>query len=307
MKHLVTGGAGFIGSNLVDRLIKEGAFVYCLDNLITGNKKNINNLMNHENFEFIKHDIVNKIELDVDKIWHLACPASPKAYQADPIKTAETCFQGTKNILELAKDTNSDFLMASTSEVYGDPEISPQEETYRGYVNPIGIRSCYDEGKRIAETLCFDYFRIYGVKIHVARIFNTYGPKMQPHDGRVVSNFICQAIKNNSLTVYGDGNQTRSFCYIDDLINGLFKLMDSKFEGPVNLGNPQEFTILELAKLVKSKVNKSAKIIFKDLPLDDPKQRKPCISRAKKILEWEPHIDLEEGLEHTIKYFKKII
>ncbi len=307
MKHLVTGGAGFIGSNLVDRLIKEGAFVYCLDNLITGNKKNINNLMNHENFEFIKHDIVNKIELDVDKIWHLACPASPKAYQADPIKTAETCFQGTKNILELAKDTNSDFLMASTSEVYGDPEISPQEETYRGYVNPIGIRSCYDEGKRIAETLCFDYFRIYGVKIHVARIFNTYGPKMQPHDGRVVSNFICQAIKNNSLTVYGDGNQTRSFCYIDDLINGLFKLMDSKFEGPVNLGNPQEFTILELAKLVKSKVNKSANIIFKDLPLDDPKQRKPCISRAKKILEWEPHIDLEEGLEHTIKYFKKII
>tara|TARA_Y100000589_G_scaffold332255_1_gene390842 strand:- start:989 stop:1912 length:924 start_codon:yes stop_codon:yes gene_type:complete len=307
LKHLVTGGAGFIGSNLVDRLIKEGAFVYCLDNLITGNKKNINNLMNHENFEFIKHDIVNKIELDVDKIWHLACPASPKAYQADPIKTAETCFQGTKNILELAKDTNSDFLMASTSEVYGDPEISPQEETYRGYVNPIGIRSCYDEGKRIAETLCFDYFRIYGVKIHVARIFNTYGPKMQPHDGRVVSNFICQAIKNNSLTVYGDGNQTRSFCYIDDLINGLFKLMDSKFEGPVNLGNPQEFTILELAKLVKSKVNKSANIIFKDLPLDDPKQRKPCISRAKKILEWEPHIDLEEGLEHTIKYFKKII
>ena len=307
MKHLVTGGAGFIGSNLVERLIKEGGFVYCLDNLITGNKKNINNLMNHENFEFIKHDIVNKIELDVDKIWHLACPASPKAYQADPIKTAETCFQGTKNILELAKDTNSDFLMASTSEVYGDPEISPQEESYRGYVNPIGIRSCYDEGKRIAETLCFDYFRIYGVKIHVARIFNTYGPKMQPHDGRVVSNFICQAIKNNSLTVYGNGNQTRSFCYIDDLINGFFKLMDSKFEGPVNLGNPQEFTILELAKLVKSKVNKSANIIFKDLPLDDPKQRRPCILRAKKILEWEPHIDLEEGLEHTIKYFKKII
>lgn len=305
MKHLVTGGAGFIGSNLVNRLIKEGNFVYCLDNLVTGNHENISHLEDNKNFKFINHDVINKLEIDVDKIWHLACPASPKAYQADPIKTAKVCFLGTCHLLDLAKEKNADFLLASTSEVYGDPEISPQEENYRGYVNPIGIRSCYDEGKRIAETLCFDYFRTFGVKIHVARIFNTYGPNMHPKDGRVVSNLICQGLKNEPLTIYGSGNQTRSFCYVDDLVEGLFKLMFSNFEGPVNLGNPQEFTILELATHIKNKLNKPLKIIFKELPIDDPRQRKPSIEIAKTILKWSPNIFLDEGLGYTIDYFKE--
>lgn len=305
MKHLVTGGAGFIGSHLVEKLVKEGEFVYCLDNLLTGSLKNINHLTDNKNFKFINHDVINKIDIHVDKIWHLACPASPKAYQEDPIKTARTCFIGTNNLLELAKNTNSNFLMASTSEIYGDPEISPQVESYRGFVNPIGIRSCYDEGKRIAETLCFDYFRTYRTKIHVARIFNTYGPKMHPKDGRVVSNFICQALNNDSLTIYGSGNQTRSFCYVDDLIEGLYNLMYSRETGPINLGNPNEFTILDLANLIKNKLNKSLKLNFEELPLDDPRQRRPCIEKAKIKLNWEPKILLDEGLDLTIDYFKR--
>ena len=300
----MTGGAGFIGSHLINKLIKEGEEVICLDNFFTGNIENINFCINNANFHLIEHDIINPISIKVDKIWHLACPASPRAYQSEPIKTSKVCFIGTYNLLELARENNAEFLFASTSEIYGDPEIKIQGEEYKGSVNPIGIRSCYDEGKRIAESLCFDFFRTYNLRIHVARIFNTYGPKMQPNDGRVVSNFISQALTNNALTIYGDGQQTRSFCYVDDLVEGLSKLMNSNAKGPINLGNPQEFTILELANLIKKKVNKSVKFIFKDLPEDDPKQRKPSIKLAKSLLSWEPTIDIDKGLDNTIEYFR---
>ena len=304
MKHLVTGGAGFIGSHLINKLINEGEEVICLDNFFTGNIENIKFFINNTKFDLIEHDIVDPISVKVDKIWHLACPASPRAYQSDPIKTAKVCFLGTYNLLELARENNAEFLFASTSEIYGDPEVKIQEEEYKGSVNPIGIRSCYDEGKRIAESLCFDFFRKYNLKIHVARIFNTYGPKMQPNDGRVVSNFISQALTNNALTIYGNGKQTRSFCYVDDLVDGLFKLMNSESKGPINLGNPQEFTILELANLIKKKVNNSAEIVFRELPEDDPKQRKPSIKLAKNLLYWEPKIDIDKGLDNTIEYFR---
>ncbi len=304
MKHLVTGGAGFIGSHLINNLINKGEEVICLDNFFTGNIENIKFFINNNKFDLIEHDIIDPISIKVDKIWHLACPASPRAYQLDPIKTSKVCFLGTYNLLELARENNAEFLFASTSEIYGDPEVKIQEEEYKGSVNPIGIRSCYDEGKRIAESLCFDFFRKYNLKIHIARIFNTYGPKMQPKDGRVVSNFISQALTNNALTIYGNGKQTRSFCYVDDLVDGLLKLMYSDSKGPINLGNPQEFTILELANLIKKKVNNSAKIVFRELPEDDPKQRKPSIKLAKNLLSWEPKIDIDKGLDNTIEYFR---
>ena len=272
MRNLITGGAGFIGSHLVKELILRGEEVICLDNYFTGRKKNIENWFNKSNFELIRHDVIEPLYLEVDRIWHLACPASPVHYQYNPIKTSKTNFLGTYNMLGLAKRVKARFLMASTSEVYGDPKVHPQPESYRGYVNTMGIRSCYDEGKRISETLCFDYKRIHGVEVRLARIFNTYGPKMIPNDGRVVSNFIVQALKGESLTVYGDGSQTRSFCYVDDLVNGLMKLMDSDYDGPINLGNPREFTIKKLAELVRKEINPDLEIIYKPLPKDDPLQ-----------------------------------
>jgi UDP-glucuronate decarboxylase len=304
IKNLVTGGAGFLGSHLIDRLLNNGEEVICLDNYITGTKNNLNNWYTNPRFEFIRHDVTNPIQLEIDRIWHLACPASPKSYQSNPIKTAKTSFLGTYNMLGLAKRVRATFLMASTSEVYGDPEVHPQSESYRGCVNPIGIRSCYDEGKRIAESLCFDYFRMHSLDIRVARIFNTYGPRMFHNDGRVVSNFIVQALKNEPLTIYGKGNQTRSFCYVDDLIEGLIRLMNSKQTGPINLGNPDEFTILELAELVKAKINNKLTFVNKKYPEDDPLQRRPDITLAKKVLDWEPKINLELGLDYTIDYFK---
>lgn len=302
--NLVTGGAGFLGSHLIDRLMQAGEEVLCVDNYQTGRKENLQKWLNNPNFELIRHDVTEPIRVEVDRIWHLACPASPVHYQHNPIKTAKTNFLGTYNMLGLAKRLKARFLLASTSEVYGDPEVHPQPESYRGCVNPIGIRSCYDEGKRIAETLCFDYKRTYDLDIRVVRIFNTYGPRMLHNDGRVVSNFITQALLNRPLTVYGDGSQTRSFCYVDDLIEGIIRLMNSDCEGPVNIGNPTEFTILELAKLVKEKINPNLEIIFKSLPQDDPLQRKPVIDLAKKHLNWSPEIDLETGLNRTIENFK---
>ena len=302
--NLVTGGAGFLGSHLIDRLMQAGEEVLCVDNYQTGRKENLQKWLNNPNFELIRHDVTEPIRVEVDRIWHLACPASPVHYQHNPIKTAKTNFLGTYNMLGLAKRLKARFLLASTSEVYGDPEVHPQPENYRGCVNPIGIRSCYDEGKRIAETLCFDYKRTYDLDIRVVRIFNTYGPRMLHNDGRVVSNFITQALLNRPLTVYGDGSQTRSFCYVDDLIEGIIRLMNSDCEGPVNIGNPTEFTILELAKLVKKKINPNLEIIFKSLPQDDPLQRKPVIDLAKKHLNWNPEIDLETGLNKTIENFK---
>lgn len=307
IRNLVTGGAGFLGSHLIDRLLKNGEEVICLDNYVTGRKDNLNSWNLNERFEFIRHDVTNPIQLEVDRIWHLACPASPKSYQSNPIKTAKTSFLGTYNMLGLAKRVKATFLMASTSEVYGDPEVNPQPETYKGSVNPIGIRSCYDEGKRIAESLCFDYFRMHKLDIRVARIFNTYGPRMFHDDGRVVSNFVVQALKNKPLTIYGKGNQTRSFCYVDDLIDGLIKLMNSKCKGPINLGNPHEFTIMELAELIKLKVNPELTFVYKDFPEDDPLQRKPDITLAKDLLGWEPKVSLELGLNSTIDYFKKVL
>ena len=306
MRNLITGGAGFIGSHLVKELILRGEEVICLDNYFTGRKKNIENWFNKSNFELIRHDVIEPLYLEVDRIWHLACPASPVHYQYNPIKTSKTNFLGTYNMLGLAKRVKARFLMASTSEIYGDPKVHPQPESYRGYVNTMGIRSCYDEGKRISETLCFDYKRIHGVEVRLARIFNTYGPKMIPNDGRVVSNFIVQALKGESLTVYGDGSQTRSFCYVDDLVNGLMKLMDSDYDGPINLGNPREFTIKELAELIRKEINPDLKIIYKPLPEDDPLQRKPLIETAKKELNWQPTIKLEEGLKKTISYFRDL-
>lgn len=306
---LVTGGAGFIGSHLCKRLVKEGQEVLCLDNFFTGSKQNIRPLMDYDNFEWIRHDVTREFYAEIDQIYNLACPASPVHYQYNPIKTAKTSVLGTMNMLGLAKRTKARILQASTSEVYGDPEVHPQPESYRGSVNPIGIRSCYDEGKRMAETLCFDYHRQHKVGIKVIRIFNTYGPDMNPEDGRVVSNFIVQALQNQDITVYGDGSQTRSFCYVDDLVDGICRMMDSRdaFTGPVNLGNPGEFTVLELAKKILDLTGSKSKIIYKPLPQDDPTQRKPMIELAKQELKWEPKIVLEEGLKKTIRYFEDVL
>lgn len=302
---LVTGGAGFLGSHLCDRLIAAGNDVICLDNLFTGSKDNIRHLLSNPYFEFIRHDVTEPIYLEVDQIYNLACPASPVHYQYNPIKTAKTSVLGAMNMLGLAKRVKARILQASTSEVYGNPEVHPQPEEYWGKVNPIGIRSCYDEGKRLAETLFFDYHRQNGVDIRVIRIFNTYGPRMNPSDGRVVSNFIVQALKGEDITVYGEGTQTRSFCYVDDLIDGMVRMMETEdFSGPVNLGNPGEFTMLELAKKVIALTGSSSKIIHKPLPSDDPLQRRPVIDLAKEKLGWEPTIHLEEGLKKTIAYFR---
>lgn len=304
---LVTGGAGFLGSHLCDRLIKEGNDVICLDNLFTGNKNNIRHLIGNPYFEFIRHDVTVPIVIEVDQIYNLACPASPVHYQYNPIKTTKTSVLGAMNMLGLAKRVHARILQASTSEVYGDPEVHPQPESYRGCVNTIGIRSCYDEGKRVAETLFFDYHRMHNVDIKVMRIFNTYGPNMHPSDGRVVSNFIMQALQGKDITVYGDGSQTRSFCYVDDLIEGMVRLMNSRegFTGPVNIGNPGEFTIKQLAEMVIDLTGSSSKIVYEPLPSDDPTQRRPVIELAKKELDWEPAIPLEEGLRKTIEYFKQ--
>lgn len=310
MKILVTGGAGFVGSHLCKRLLEEGHEVICLDNFYTGNKDNILGLMKNKRFEVMRHDITFPLYVEVDQIYNLACPASPIHYQFDPVQTTKTSVHGAINMLGLAKRTKARILQASTSEVYGDPEVHPQPETYWGKVNPIGIRSCYDEGKRCAETLFFDYYRQHKVDIRVIRIFNTYGPNMHPNDGRVVSNFIMQALQNKDITIYGDGSQTRSFQYIDDLIDAMIKMMNNEkgFVGPVNVGNPVEFTIKELAKKIISMIPESkSKIIYKDLPQDDPKQRKPDTTLAKKELEWEPKIPLEQGLEKTVVYFRNFI
>ena len=307
MRNLVTGGAGFLGSHLIDRLMKNDQEVICLDNYFTGKKSNIRHWIGNKNFELIRHDVTNPIQLEIDRIWHLACPASPVHYQSNPIKTAKTSFLGTYNMLGLARRVGARILLASTSEVYGDPEIHPQHEEYKGSVNPIGIRSCYDEGKRIAESLCFDYQRMHNTEIRVARIFNTYGPRMVPDDGRVVSNFIVQALSNSPITIYGDGSQTRSFCFVDDLIEGLISLMNSKECGPINIGNPNEFTIKQLADIVINKLNSKSKVTHLPLPQDDPLQRKPLIEKAKTKLNWDPKINLESGLEKTIKYFKEMI
>lgn len=306
---LVTGGAGFIGSHLCKRLIKDNHEVLCLDNFFTGQRRNIHDLLNHKNFELLRQDITQTISLEVDQIYNLACPASPVHYQFDPIQTTKTSVIGALNMLALANRIKARVLQASTSEVYGDPEIHPQTEKYWGRVNPVGLRSCYDEGKRCAETLFFDYYRQAKVDIKVVRIFNTYGPNMHPRDGRVVSNFIVQAIKNQDITIYGDGSQTRSFQYVDDLINGLIAMMDNQtIVGPVNIGNPNEFTIKELAEKILAKIPKSkSKIIYKKLPEDDPKQRQPDISLAKKKLGWTPKVQLDKGLDETIKYFQDLL
>ena len=305
MKIIVTGGAGFIGSHLVDRLIEAEHTVVCIDNLYTGRKSNNVQWIEHPNFQLIEHDIINPIEIDnVDQIFHLACPASPVHYQFDPVKTAKTNFLGTLNMLELAKKSKARILLASTSEVYGDPLIHPQTEEYWGNVNCTGIRSCYDEGKRIAETLTFDYYRQFGVEVRVARIFNTHGTRMLENDGRVVSNFIVQALKGIPLTIYGDGSQTRSFCYVSDLVEGLIRLMNGDYIGPVNLGNPGEYTILQLAQTIQRLIDPTAEVVFKPLPLDDPQRRQPDISQAKIHLGWEPKVELEEGLSKTIAYFR---
>jgi len=305
LRNLVTGGAGFVGSHLVDRLMEAGEEVLCLDNYFTGRKDNVAHWFGHPRFELIRHDVTEPIRLEVDRIWHLACPASPVHYQHNPIKTAKTSFLGTYNMLGLARRVGARLLLASTSEVYGDPEVHPQPESYRGCVNTIGIRSCYDEGKRIAETLCFDYQRMHNVEIRVARIFNTYGPRMLPDDGRVVSNFIVQALRNQPLTLYGDGSQTRSFCYVDDLVDGLIRLMNAPCTGPVNLGNPGEFTIRNLAEMVRSRINPNLELIERPLPQDDPLQRQPVIDLARRELAWEPALPLAEGLERTIADFRQ--
>ncbi len=306
---LVTGGAGFLGSHLCDRLIEAGNEVICVDNLFTGSKDNINHLLSNPKFTFICHDITEPLgDIKVEQIYNLACPASPPYYQYDPIKTAQTSVFGAMNMLELARKVRATILQASTSEVYGDPLVHPQPESYRGNVNTIGIRSCYDEGKRMAETLFFDYHRQHNIDIKVIRIFNTYGPRMDANDGRVVSNFIVQALKGEDITIYGDGKQTRSFCYVDDLIEGMIRMMNCKdFTGPVNLGNPGEFSMLELAQKVLELTESNSKLVYMPLPGDDPTQRKPVIDLAKEKLDWEPTIALEEGLKKTIAYFKSII
>lgn len=306
---LVTGGAGFIGSHLCRRLVEEGNEVLCMDNFYTGKKENIRKLLDYDNFELIRHDITKEICLEVDQIYNLACPASPPRYQYNPIKTAKTSVLGAMNMLGLAKRVHARILQASTSEVYGDPQVHPQPESYRGSVNPIGIRACYDEGKRMAEALFFDYHRQHGLDIKVIRIFNTYGPNMDINDGRVVSNFIIQALRGRDITVYGDGSQTRSFCYVDDLVEGMRRMMDSGqgMTGPVNLGNPAEYTMLELADRIRALTGSRSKIVYRPLPSDDPAQRRPVIDLARQELGWEPKIALDEGLERTITYFRKAL
>ena len=307
MKILVTGGTGFIGSHLCKKLLELGHYVICLDNNFTGSMSNIRDLLKSDNFEFIRHDITLPIYLEVDQIYHLACPASPKAYQYNPIKTIKTNIMGTLNALGIANRTGSRILLTSTSEIYGDPKISPQVEEYWGNVNPIGIRSCYDEGKRVAETLMMEYHRKHNVETRIARIFNTYGPNMNPDDGRVVSNFINQCINKENITIYGDGSQTRSFCYVDDMVSGLIKLMNNeKTIGPINLGNPHEITISDLAHQINDYLGKPSEISYKDLPQDDPKRRQPDITKAKKFLDWEPQVSLNDGLEKTISYFSTL-
>lgn len=309
-KILVTGGAGFLGSHLCDRLIGQGHEVYCLDSLFTGSRKNVEELIKNPSFKFIKHDVVDAINVaELDEIYNLACPASPVHYQHNPIHTMKTSVIGALNVLELARKTGAKVFQASTSEVYGDPSVHPQPEEYWGNVNTIGIRSCYDEGKRAAETLFFDYQRTHNLKIKVVRIFNTYGPRMAADDGRVVSNFIVQALRGEDLTVYGDGSQTRSFCYADDLVEGFIRLMNSEdsITGPINMGNPGEFTMIELAEKVLRLTGSKSKLIHMPLPQDDPKQRRPDISKAKQLLNWEPTIALEQGLERTIAYFKTVV
>ena len=309
MRYLVPGGAGFLGSHLCRRLVTTGHDVVCLDNLYTGSKINIVDLMQYENFEFLRHDITVPLSIEIDAIINLACPASPVHYQKFPVQTTRTSVLGAINMLELASKLNIKIFQASTSEVYGDPTVNPQTEDYWGNVNPIGIRACYDEGKRAAETLFFDFRRQYNLDIKVARIFNTYGPNMSINDGRVVSNFILQALRKKPITIYGDGSQTRSFCYVDDLIEGIMLLIhqDAEVSGPVNLGNPNEFTMLELAHLVLQKTNSTSEIIFEELPSDDPRQRKPDISLAQSLLGWNPKIQLDEGLKRTISYFERNI
>ena len=306
---LVTGGAGFIGSHLCERLVEEGNAVICLDNFYSGSKSNIWHLIGHPGFELVRHDVTEPYRAEIDEIYNLACPASPVFYQYDPIQTTKTSVIGTFNMLGLAKRTKAKILQASTSEVYGDPARHPQEESYWGNVNPIGIRSCYDEGKRCAESLCFDYHRIHGVDVKVIRIFNTYGPRMAVNDGRVVSNFVVQALKGEDLTIYGDGTQTRSFQFVSDLVEGMIRMMATPkgFTGPVNLGNPGEFTMIELAEKVLSKAGGTSKIVFKPLPDDDPKMRRPDITLAKKELGWEPKVSLDEGLDEVISYFRKVL
>ena len=307
--NLITGGAGFLGSHLCESLISRGEEVLCVDNFYTGAKSNIAHLIQNPNFELIRHDVTFPLYVEVDKIFNLACPASPIHYQHDPVQTTKTSVHGAINMLGLAKRLNAKILQASTSEVYGDPEEHPQSEGYWGRVNPVGIRSCYDEGKRCAETLFFDYWRQHKINIKVVRIFNTYGPRMQPNDGRVVSNFIIQALLGQDITIYGKGTQTRSFCYVDDMIDGIIKMMDSNnnFIGPVNLGNPSEYTILDLAENILKSTKSKSKLVFKDLPSDDPLQRQPNISLAENKLNWKPKVCLEDGLKETVRYFKKII
>ncbi|MBN8555174.1 MAG: SDR family oxidoreductase [Deltaproteobacteria bacterium] len=304
---LVTGGAGFLGSHLCEKLLAMGHDVLCVDNFYTGTKENVSSLIDHPRFDLMRHDVTFPLYVEVDEIYNLACPASPVHYQFDPVQTTKTSVHGAINMLGLAKRVKAKIFQASTSEVYGDPSMHPQTEAYWGNVNPIGIRSCYDEGKRCAETLFFDYFRQHNLKIKVARIFNTYGPRMHPSDGRVVSNFIVQALQEKPITIYGEGKQTRSFCYVDDLVDGIVKLMDSSDEvtGPINLGNPGEFTMVELAKKVIEITKSSSKLVYAPLPADDPKQRCPDISLAKSKLDWQPRIDLSTGLERTIDYFRK--
>jgi UDP-glucuronate decarboxylase len=306
---LVTGGAGFIGSHLCEKLLQAGNEVVCLDNFFTGSKENIRHLLQDPHFELVRHDIVHPIFLEVDEIYNLACPASPVHYQYNPVKTIKTNVMGSVHMLGLAKRVRAKILQASTSEVYGNPEVHPQGESYWGNVNPVGLRSCYDEGKRCAETLFFDYHRQNQVKIKVVRIFNTYGPRMHPNDGRVISNFIVQALMGRDITIYGDGSQTRSFCYVDDMITGLIAMMDTDndFIGPVNLGNPVEFTILNLAEKIKELVNSESKIVFKPLPEDDPVRRRPDITLAREKLGWQPSMPLEQGLKKTIQYFEKVL
>jgi len=305
---LITGGAGFLGSHLSEKLLKEGHDVICLDNFFTGNKRNIRHLLKYDNFELVRHDVIEPILLEVDQIYNLACPASPIHYQYNPVKTTKTSVMGAINMLGLAKRVNARILQASTSEVYGDPIVHPQQEGYWGHVNPIGIRSCYDEGKRVAETLFFDYHRQNSVDIRVMRIFNTYGPRMHPNDGRVVSNFIVQALRGEDITIYGDGSQTRSFCFVDDLLNGMVALMNKDgITGPINIGNPNEFTIKELAEAVVRITDSGSKVVYQDLPSDDPKQRQPDITMAKQELGWEPNIQLNEGLAKTIDYFRDLM
>ena len=308
MRILITGGAGFLGSHLTDRLLQDGHEIICMDNLFTGSKRNIAHLMQNPNFEFLRHDVTDPFKLEVDQIYNLACPASPVHYQYNAIKTIKTSVMGAINCLGLAKRVNARVFQASTSEVYGDPEVHPQPESYWGSVNPIGIRSCYDEGKRCAETLFFDYHRQNGVDIRIVRIFNTYGPRMSPEDGRVVSNFIVQALRGEDITIYGDGSQTRSFCYYSDLIDGFVRLMEQdKLVGPVNIGNPGEFTMLELAEKVIQLTGTQSRIVHEALPADDPKQRQPDIELAKTELGWEPRVELDEGLVETIDYFRSYL